>query len=267
MLADEAVVAQNDALFAPGPLTQVGGTPDDAPAQPHPVADIGVVVHDRPLNEGVATHDDVRAQHRVLSELSAGLHPAVVADDGRPVDLGLGVDLGPLPQPDPFAQAEAGHVHTYLAVEDVLVGAHIGLESADVLPVALGDVPEQGPSVVEERGEDVGREVHDLTGRNGIEDVGLEDVDARVYGVAEHLPPRRLLEEALDGAVLPGDDDPELQRVLHGLEADGRHGLVLVVEAHDLAQVEVGEDVPGDHEEALVELGHGVAHGSRGAER
>ena len=43
--------------------------------------------------------------------------------------------------------------------------------------------------------------------------------------------------------------------------------LVLVVEVDDRAEVDVGEHVAGDHEEALVELVHGVAHRAGGAER
>ena len=35
-----------------------------------------------------------------------------------------------------------------------------------------------------------------------------------VDGVAEHLAPRGLLQESFDGAVLGGDDDPELQRAV-----------------------------------------------------
>src|SRR5581483_94571 len=80
---------------------------------------------------------------------------------------------------------------------------------------------------------------------DGVEDLRLEDVDAGVDGVAEHLAPRGLLEEALDRTVLAGDDDPEVERVLHGLEADGGEGALLLVEAHDGRQVDVGADGAG----------------------
>ena len=57
-------------------------------------------------------------------------------------------------------------------------------------------------------------------------------------------------------AVLAGDDDAELERVLDVDEADGRERLVLVVEVDDAAEVDVGEHVTGDDEEAL---GRGAA--------
>ena len=50
-------------------------------------------------------------------------------------------------------------------------------------------------------------------------------------------------------------------------EADGGHRLALVVEGDDLGEVDVGDDVAGDDEEALVEVLLGVAHRAGGAER
>jgi hypothetical protein len=69
------------------------------------------------------------------------------------------VDLGPLPQPHAVAELEPGDVDRDLAVEDVLVGREVGLERADVLPVALGDGAEERLARGEERGEDLAGEV------------------------------------------------------------------------------------------------------------
>jgi hypothetical protein len=148
------------------------------------------------------------------------------------------------------------------------VGLVVGVEGADVLPVPVGHVPEQRPGVVEQLREDVAREVDAGALFDVVEDLGLEDVDPGVDGVAEHLAPAGLLEEALDAAVLVGDDDAELERVLHRLEADGGERAPLLVELDDGGQVDVGEDVAGDDEEALVlELLHGVADRAGRAER
>ena len=76
----------------------------------------------------------------VLAHVRAGLDEAVGADDRGTVDARLGVDLGPLAEPDVLAEAEAVDLDVDLAVEDVLVGAQVRLEVPDVLPVALGDV-------------------------------------------------------------------------------------------------------------------------------
>ena len=141
-----------------------------------------------------------------------------------------------------------------LAVEDVLVGADVGLERADVLPVArrrsrrTAACPSASSAGNTSLEKSTGSSAVDV-----VEDLGLEHVDAGVDGVAEHLAPRRLLEEALDRAVVAGDDDAELERVLDVGEPDGGHRLALVVERDDRAEVDVGEHVAGDHEEALVE--------------
>ena len=64
----------------------------------------------------------------------------------EPSILASGWTSAPSPSQTPVAQLEAGHVDLDLAVEHVLVGRHVGLERADVLPVALGDRAEQRPA-------------------------------------------------------------------------------------------------------------------------
>ena len=183
---------------------------------------------------------------------------AVVADDGRAPDLGRGVHLRPLAQPDPGPQREPLTWTVDLLVEDVLVGRHIGLEGAHVLPVALGHAAEEGLAGLQDGGEDLLGEVHRPARGDEIEDLGLEDVDPGVDGVAEDLAPGGLLQEPLDRPVLVGDDDPELERILHRLQGDGGQRPVGLVEVDHRGQVDVGEDVAGDDHEALVELVPGV---------
>ena len=91
-----------------------------------------------------------------------------------------------------------------LVVEDVLVGPQVGLEGADVLPVALGHVAEEGLPGLEDGREDLVGEVHRPALGDEVEDLGLEHVDAGVDGVAEDLAPGGLLQEPLDRAVLAG---------------------------------------------------------------
>ncbi len=155
----------------------------------------------------------------------------------------------------------------YPAVEDVVVGAAVRLQRADVLPIALDDVSDQLQAAVQHRRKDIAREVDDLAFGDEVEDLGFEHVDVGVDGVGEHLAPGRLLQEALDRAVLASDDDAELHGILDPLEGDRRERLARLVRLHDLAEVDVGQGVARDHEERLVELLHGVAHRSGGAER
>ena len=97
--------------------------------------------------------------------------------------------------------------------------------------------------------------------------LGLEHVDARVDRVREDLAPRRLLEEALDLAVVVGDDDAELERVVDRLQPDrdGRTGLLVPVD--ESTEVDVAERVAGDDEERVVELLAREPDGAGGAER
>ena len=150
-----------------------------------------------------------------------------------PRTVGRRVDLGALAQPHPGPQREARDLDVDLPVEDVLVGAQVGLEGADVLPVALGHVAEQGLPGLEHGREDLLGEVDRPALGDEVEDLGLEDVDPGVDGVAEDLAPGRLLQEPLDRAVLVGDDDAELEGVLHRLQGDGRQGALGVVVVDD----------------------------------
>ena len=145
--------------------------------------------------------------------------------------------------------------------------AEVRLEGAHVLPVALGHVAVEPLAVRQRRRERLAGEVDRLPLGDVVEDLRLEHVDAGVDGVAEDLAPGRLLEEPLDRPVLVGDHDAELERVLDGLERQGGESPVGVVEVHDGAEVDVGQHVAADHEEALVELVLGVAHGAGGAQR
>ena len=91
------------------------------------------------------------------------------------------------------------------------------LEVADVGPVVRRNVAAELLPVAQHLREDVLGEVVDLSGRHVLEDLGLEDVDPGVDRVGEDLAPRRLLEEPFDPAVLAGDDDAELERIVDSL--------------------------------------------------
>ena len=55
-------------------------------------------------------------------------------------------------------------------------------------------------------------------------------------------------------AVLAGDHDAELERVLHALQRQGRHGPAAAVEVHQRREVDVRQGVAGDDQEGLVEI-------------
>ena len=122
------------------------------------------------------------------------------------------------------------------------------IEVADVAPVAVGDIPVEPDVLPEEKGEEVLAEVVFLAVGDELEDVGLQDVYAGVDRVAENFSPRRLLEEPGDFAVMCGDHDSELERVLRVGEDDRRPGSLGFVETERSGQIEIGQDVSADHQ-------------------
>ena len=246
---------------------QVGVASDHAPTQVGARAHVHVVVAHGTFEERVGLHDDVGAEHGVLAEVRAGFDAAAVADDDGPVDPSLGTDLHVAADPLVLAEPEPVDVDPHVPVEDISVRADVRVESADVLPVVVGHVPVHEVTGFEQRREHVRREVDDFTLGDEVEHVGFEHVHAGVDGVGEHLTPRRLLEEPLDGPVGPRDDDAELERVVDVLQRDGSGRARVSVRLHELRQVEIGEHVARDHEERVVELGRHVAHRAGGAER
>ncbi len=174
---------------------------------------------------------------------------------------------GALAHPDVAAQPDARRSQADLAVERVAVGLQVLLEAADVLPVAVADHAVERLVHVEQLGEQVVAEVVGLPLGDVVEDLGLDHVDAGVDRVGEDLAPARLLQEALDAALVVDDDHSELERVLHALEGDGDHRLALLVEVDHLGEVEVGERVAADDQEGVVEKVLGQPDGAGGARR
>ena len=175
----------------------------------------------RSLQNRVVPDPNVAPERAVLAEPRPRSDDAVVADDRRTVDDHARVDIRALAQPHPRAELESVDVHLHPLVEDVLMGLEIGLEGADVLPVAVGHVPEERLAGGECLRERVPGEVHRSAFGDEIEDLRLEYVDPGVDGVAEYLSPRRLLEESLDRTVLAGDHDAELEGIVHRFERQG----------------------------------------------
>jgi hypothetical protein len=115
--------------------------------------------------------------------------------------------------------------------------------------------------------EDVLRPVGVRSFLDVLEDLRLDHIDAGVGVVAEDLAPRRLLEEALDVALVVRDDHAVLEWIGHRVEHDGRVRAALLVCAHHGGEIDVGEGVAADHEERVIEEMGGVAHAARGPER
>ena len=137
----------------------------------------------------------------------------ITADEGRSLDPG-GVGDGrslidPLRRPGSLSRDLAHHP----ALEGIPVGLKVALDAADVAPVTPSHrCPERVPAP-QHLWKDVLRPVAGLTVGAVVENGRLNHIDPGVDLVAEHLAPRRLLQEALDATVGSGDHHPVLERI------------------------------------------------------
>src|SRR5438552_6878355 len=218
-LADHAVVADDGVLLEKAVVLDGDVAPDDALAQPAVLADVAV------LPEHAVAHLGVVVDHRVLVDDDgavderARLDLGVAADVHGAVDADVDAELHPLPHPD-VAVPAAGDLAAHPALERVPVRLQVGLDGADVAPVALGDDSVEGIAFAQHRREDVLGPVVRHPRLDVVEYRWLDDVDAGVGLIAEDLTPRGLLEEAAHRAVRLGDHHPVLEGVGHAVEDD-----------------------------------------------
>ena len=239
---------------------------DDRLAQPAALTDVRVWPHDAVADLGVVVDDAVPVDDAVLVDVRAGLELHLVADERRAVELDADADLDTLAHPD-VALTATRDVAADLAVERVPVRLHVRLDGTDVAPVILDHDAVQRFVTPEHRREDVLRPVGVRALLDVFEHLRLDHVDARVGVIAEHLTPRRLLQETLDVSLVVRHDDPVLEGIGDGVEHDGGVRPALLVCAHHRGEIDVGEGVAADHQEGVIEEVGGVAHTPRGPER
>ena len=202
VLADEALVADHDAFLDVGvarggrsarPMTAAAQTRRRCPTYTWSCTTV------RSMNASAFTTTSVPSTVYGASS-RAGLDAGVVADEHRALDEGVRVERRrPRRATRRRAAGSPVDVDLHPLVEDVLVRGAVRLERADVLPVAVDDVPEERqPAGRAPRGTRRSEKSTTSSGGDEVEDPGLEHVDAGVDRVGEHLAPRRLLEEALD---------------------------------------------------------------------
>lgn len=167
----------------------------------------------------------------------------VVADEQRPAQHRVRVDLGAFGDPHSGRDLEALQVDIDLALEYIGLRLDVALVRADVLPVALGDVAVDRLPFLHQLREDIAGPVDGDIGLDVVEDLRLHDVDAGVHRVREDLAPGRLLEEALDLPFLVDDGDAEFQGIGHPRQTDRDERTLFLVEIDELGQVEVGQCV------------------------
>ena len=252
LLLDQALVADDRALLDPGGPHDVGVLADHAATQAHLRPDEHVAVHHGPLHDRPAHDHDVVAEHRQRLDAGARLDLGVRPDHQRALQDRVGVDLGTLADPHAGSDLEAVDLDVHPAAQHVDVGPAVGVQAADVLPVALRDVAVQRGAGGQQCREDVAGPVDRPAALDVAEDLRLHHVDPGVDRVAQHLAPGGFLQEALDPAVAVLHDNPEVDRVAHPGQAGRHQRSGRLVGQHELAQVDVGERVARDDQEGGV---------------
>lgn len=160
--------------------------------------------------------------------------------------------FGALGDPNARGDLEAVDLDVDLALQHVGLRLHIALVGADILPVALGDIAVDRLALLHQLRENIAGPVDGDIGFHVVEDFGFHDVDTRVHRVREDLAPGRLLQEALDLALLVHDGDTEFERVRYARQADGDQSTLFLVEIDEVGEIEVSQGITGDHKEGVV---------------
>src|SRR5262249_24614696 len=202
VLVDHRVVADHGALEHHRAALDRRRGADQRTAQLGALADVGVAPDDAAINlcavvdDGVGSDGARAVDHHVILDLG------IVAQPDGAEDLRVRRDLHAVLCPDAAAQIGAGQLDVDAALQHVGVGTHVLGEVADVAPVAAGDVTKDRVALLEHVWEDILTEVSGFVLLDVVEDDRIEQIDARIDGVAEDLAPTRLLEELVDAAVI-----------------------------------------------------------------
>src|ERR1700694_3653883 len=266
-LTDDDVIADHRPVFEQAGVLDGDVAADDRLAQPGVLADVGVSPDDRVADLGVLIDDGGIANAGRPVDEDAGLELALVADVGRAIDPHVIADLDVLPDPYVAVPALAGNLDVDPSLERIPIRLVVGLNVADIAPIAGHQEAIERHRVGEHLGEDVAAPVHHRRGRHHVEHLWLDDIDPGVDLVGEDLTPGWLFEEAVDRAIRVGDDDPELEWVRHRGQHDGGGRTLLLVVLHHARQVDVGHGVAADDDERLVQELLRILDAAGGAQR
>src|SRR5713101_3642233 len=252
-LTDDDVIADHGPLLEQAAILDGDVAADDRLAQPRILADVGVGPDNGVADLGVLVdHGEITNARRPVDK-DARLELAFVADVRRAIDPHVVADLDVLADPHVAVPPLTRDLDIDPPLECVPVRLVVGLDVADVAPVAGHQETVERHGVGQHLGEDVAAPVHHRRRRHHVEYLRLDDVDPGVDLVGEDLAPGWLFEKAVDGAVRVGDHDPVLERVRHRGQHDGGRCALFLVELHHAGQVDVGEGVAADDDERLVQ--------------
>src|SRR6266700_382694 len=121
---------------------------------------------------------------------SSTLDLAIMGEVDWSVDLGLFRNFDTLFAPDVISNILASDLCLDFALQDICIGSHVFWQISHITPVAtFSDVAVDGITISQHHGEQFLAEVELLVFLKVRENLGVEDVDTGINGIAEHFTP------------------------------------------------------------------------------
>ncbi len=225
-------VPTDGSALDPAAVSQVGPAPDD-----------GMLDHSPRFHHAMVPHNGERPY------LGLSSHTALAADQYRRLQACCGVYHRVLPDPDPFAHLHPRQFHRDQAAQAVLVRGTILFEVAYVRPIPVCDIPAEPLSLGKEGRKQIFAEVKGSPRLYLGQHLRLQDVDAGVHRVREHLAGARFLQEPLDRPLRICYHDAILQRIGHAGKHQRADRAPLPVKLDRRAQVNVCQSISADDQE------------------
>src|SRR6185436_4917266 len=194
------------------------------------------------------------ADDGIRPDLRARLHQRPFVDEARPLDGRPRLDLHVSGNPRARRRDVAKRLGRVPSVHDVAMDLGVLRRRADVDPVAVVDVGDEGLAPLDERGEIAAFDRPGNVARDAVEGVWLEHVDPGVDVVGGDLVGVRLLEKAPDGAVRLRVDQPVRRRVVDRREDDRGARLPLAMQADDAGEVDLRQHVAVEDDDRFGQL-------------
>ena len=202
---------------------------------------------------------DALAEDDQRADVRAGRDRAAAVDERRRHDAP--VDLHALAHGQVAGAQAVGHGRGDVALEDVERALQVALRSADVQPIGVGGVAEE--PLADELRPDLALDRDVAIGRDEVEHLALEHVGAGGDELRVDLVGAGLLDELRDRLVVVQAHEAVRGGVADRHEREGADRPGRLVLGDLRGEVDVGEHVAVEHQEALVEKVLGVLERTR----
>src|SRR5438552_7967943 len=175
---------------------------------------VDVIPEDASVDHRILLDDRVIADDCIGANNRAGLDLHVAAELTGGDYLCKGRDFAALTYRD-SVDSISRNMDPSLAVEDFVLGFAVLVEIADITPIVPHDVAEEGLIIFQDLREYVLAPVVGDTALHVVEDAWVQDVRPSVDRIREDFGPGGFFQEPLYSAVIVGDDDAEVERIIY----------------------------------------------------